>query len=248
MKYENKKLIAFDLDGTLTESRTPMDAEMKILFSKLVSKYKVGVISGGLLSQFQKQLLFPLGESKNLSNLVILPGNGTSFYIFKDDVWKTLYEEELTAEEKNKITLACIEVVKETGYEKLFKEKGGIIQDKKGQMSLAIYYPDWDLSEKMVWDPERTKREPIRKLLQEKLPDYEVKIGGTTTIDVTPKGIDKAYAMEKILEYFDLKKQDAIFAGDAIFPGGNDYAASQVVEGINVKTPEDTKRLIESLL
>ncbi len=247
-KYKDKKIIAFDLDGTLTESRTRMDEEMIKLFSSLISKFKVGVISGGLLSQFEKQLFEPLGKDPNLSNLVILPANGTSFYTFENGELKALYKKELAEEEKKKITEACLEVIKETGYEQLFIDKRGKIADKEGQMSLAMYDPDWELSEKIIWDPDRTKREPIRKLLQEKLLNYEVKIGGTTTLDITPKGVDKGLAMNEILEYFKLPKESALFMGDAIFPGGNDYAAAQVVDGINVLNPEETKKNIKYLL
>ena len=247
-KNENKKLIAFDLDGTITESRTPMNTEMKDLFSKLLSKYKVGVISGGLLSQFEKQLIVPLGKDLNLSNLVILPANGTSFYTFEDGEIKTLYAKELTKKEKEKITDACLKVIKETGYQKIFDEKKGIIDDKKGQISLCIFNPDWILSEKIAFDPGRTKREPIRKLLQERLPDYEVKIGGTTTIDITPKGADKGLAMREILKYFNFEKEDALFIGDAIFPGGNDYAAAQVVLGISISNVGEIEEVIKSLI
>ena len=249
-KYENKKIIAFDLDDTLTESRTPMDEEMIGLFLQLVSKFKVGVISGGVFGQFEKQLINPLKmhSDQDLSNLVILPANGTSFYIFKEGNWQLVFEKNFTEEEKKVITKACLETINETDYEELFEEKHGKIDYKGGQVSLAMFEPDWILAEKKAWDPERTKREPLRKILQEKLPNYEIKIGGTTTIDITPKGVDKALAMREILEYFHLPKESALFIGDAIFPGGNDYAAAQVVESESVSGYEDTKKIIRSLL
>ena len=243
-----KKIITFDLDGTLTESRTRMDEEMAGLFSKLISQYKIGVISGGLFGQFEKQIVQPLSGTPNLSNLILLPANGTSFYVWENGSWKILYEKSLSDEEKQKIVKACMEAIKETGWKNFFIEKKGEVTDKKGQMTLGMFDPDWPIEEKKAWDPDREKRESIRELIQGKLPEYEVKIGGTTSIDVTPKGLDKAFAIKKILEYFHLSKESALFIGDAIFEGGNDYPASQVVESVSVSNPQDTKKIIRSLV
>jgi phosphomannomutase len=52
-----KKLIVFDLDGTLAESKSSVDAEMSELLHELLAIVKVAVISGGDWSQFEKQLL-----------------------------------------------------------------------------------------------------------------------------------------------------------------------------------------------
>ena len=42
-----KKLIVFDLDGTLAESKSSLDAEMAKLLNTLLSITKVAVISDG---------------------------------------------------------------------------------------------------------------------------------------------------------------------------------------------------------
>ena len=40
-----------------------------------------------------------------------------------------------------------------------------------------------------------------------------------------------------------------IFVGDALFPGGNDYPAKEAgVESIQVRDPEETKRVIETII
>lgn len=52
-----KKLIVFDLDGTLAESKSPLDAEMAKLLGALLGVVKVAVISGGNWPQFENNCL-----------------------------------------------------------------------------------------------------------------------------------------------------------------------------------------------
>ncbi|MFA6463681.1 MAG: alpha-glucan family phosphorylase [Candidatus Paceibacterota bacterium] len=245
-KYKDKKVIIFDMDGTLTPSLTPMDEEMTGLFLKLLANFKVGVISGAVFKKFETQIIDTLKDKTNFSNLVILPANGTSFFIHKDE-WSPLYEKKLTNEEKKNIVDSAEETLKELNLFDRYSIERGKVDDKEGQMTLKMISGDRPIEEKLAWDPDRTRREPIRKLLQEKLPNFEVKIGGTTSIDITPKGADKGYAVKKILEYFNLPKEEALFMGDAIFPGGNDYAAAEIVDSVKVLNPEDTKKVIRSL-
>ncbi|MEI8337787.1 MAG: alpha-glucan family phosphorylase [bacterium] len=245
-KYKDKKVIIFDMDGTLTPSLTPMDAEMSELFSKLLDNFIVGVISGAVFKKFEVQIIDTLKNDSNFSNLVILPANGTSFYVYEKE-WKAIYEKKLSEAEKNIINNSVVEVLKTLDLYDYYNEQGGRVDDKEGQMTLKMLSGERPIEEKLAWDPDRTKREPIRKLLQEKLLNFEVKIGGTTSIDITPKGADKGYAVKQILEHFKLPKESALFFGDAIFPGGNDYAAAQVVDSVSVINPEDTKKVIKSL-
>jgi phosphomannomutase len=90
-----KKLIVFDLDGTLAESKSSLDAEMSRLLDDLLGILKVAVISGGDWPQFEKQVLSHLPHDKSLVNLSILPTCGTKFYQYKAD-WKKLYSEDFT--------------------------------------------------------------------------------------------------------------------------------------------------------
>ena len=90
-----KKLIVFDLDGTLAESKSSIDAEMAALFNKLLDVIKVAVISGGNWPQFQKQVLFHLGDDQRLKNLSLLPTCGTQFFQYQKG-WVQLYAENFT--------------------------------------------------------------------------------------------------------------------------------------------------------
>ncbi len=96
-----KKLIVFDLDGTLAESKESLDAEMATLLSALLRIVKVAVISGGDWAQFEKQVLSNLPHDERLKNLSLLPTCGTKFYQYAGD-WKKIYSEDFTADQKGK--------------------------------------------------------------------------------------------------------------------------------------------------
>jgi len=97
-----KKLIVYDLDGTLAESKASLDTEMSALLHDLLGIVKAAVISGGDWPQFEKQVLSNLPHDQRLVNLSILPTCGTKFYQYTED-WKKIYSEDFTADEKEKI-------------------------------------------------------------------------------------------------------------------------------------------------
>jgi hypothetical protein len=71
-----KKLIVFDLDGTLAESKSPLDVEMAGLPGELIGIVTAAVISGGDWLQFETQVLSHLPRTTQLTNLSILPTCG----------------------------------------------------------------------------------------------------------------------------------------------------------------------------
>ncbi|MGB6883037.1 MAG: HAD family hydrolase, partial [Candidatus Acidiferrum sp.] len=106
------KLIVFDLDGTLAESKSALDTEMAALLHELLGIVKVAVISGGDWPQFEKQLLSNLPNDNCMANLSLLPTCGTKFFEYKSD-WKKLYSEDFTADEKDKIISSLKKAVAE---------------------------------------------------------------------------------------------------------------------------------------
>ena len=242
-----KKLIVFDLDGTLAESKAALDAEMAALLSKLLGIVKVAVISGGDWPQFEKQILSALPHDERLQNLSILPTCGTKFYQYEGG-WKKLYAEDFTAGEKEKIIHSLQEVSDHSGF-KAEKVWGDVIEDRGSQITFSALGQKAPLEAKKQWDPDFGKRKKMKESLDQLIPGFSVRLGGTTSIDVTKPGIDKAYGIRKLRDTLGIGIHEMIFVGDALFPGGNDYPAEQAgALSIQVKNPHESKRVIEAII
>jgi len=241
-----KKLIVFDLDGTLAESKASLDAEMATLLSALLGIVKVAVISGGDWPQFQKQLLANLPHDESLKNLSLLPTCGTKFFQYGED-WKKIYSEDFTAVEKKKIIGSLEQALKTAGF-KVEKVWGETIEDRGSQITFSALGQQAPIEEKKKWDADFTKRKKIKALLDKLIPGFSVRLGGTTSVDVTRPGIDKAYGIRKLRDILGIAIEEMIFIGDALFPGGNDYPAKEAgALSIQVRDPNETKRVIEAI-
>ncbi len=105
------------------------------------------------------------------------------------------------------------------------------------------------MEEKKKWDPDFAKRKKIKAILDALIPEFSVRMGGATSVDVTKPGIDKAYGIGKLRDVLGISLKEMIFIGDALFPGGNDYPAEQAgVVSIPVRGPHETKRVIEAII
>jgi phosphomannomutase len=242
-----KKLIVFDLDGTLAESKSALDAEMSALLHELLDVVKVAVISGGDWPQFEKQLVSKLPRDQRLANLSLLPTCGTKFYQYSGE-WKKLYEEDFTQDERDKILSSFKSALAEAGY-KVAKVWGEVIEDRGSQITFSALGQRAPLEEKEKWDPDYAKRKNIQAILDRHIPQFSVRIGGSTSIDVTKPGIDKAYGIGKLRDLLHVSLKEMTYVGDALFVGGNDYPAEQAgVDCIPVKGPDETKRVIQTII
>jgi len=242
-----KRLIVYDLDGTLAESKSSLDAEMAALLHDLLGVIKVAVISGGDWPQFEKQLLPNLPHDERLANLSILPTCGTKFFQYSGD-WKKLYEEDFTADEKKRILSSIEKALGVAGF-KVEKVRGEIIEDRRSQITFSALGQQAPLEEKSKWDPDFTKRKKIKAILDTLIPEFSVRMGGATSIDITKPGIDKAYGIRKLRDLLGISLKEMIYIGDALFVGGNDYPAEEVgVVSIPVQGPHETKRVTEAII
>jgi len=247
----NKKLIAFDLDGTLAESKTEMSPEMADLLAKLTQIKKVAIISGGSFGQFERQFFGVLAETENVNhdNLFILPTSGARFYQYENGKWQTLHSEDLSETEKTETLLAFKKALADIDYQQPEKIFGEVIEDRDTQITFSALGQKAPVHLKESWDPDRSKRTQIKEAVEKYLPNLEVRTGGSTSIDVTKKGIDKAFGMRKIMEHLNLEKEDIFFVGDAMEPGGNDYPVKDFgIDSIKVFGPAETAKIIRRLL
>jgi phosphomannomutase len=242
-----KKLIVFDLDGTLAESKSSLDAEMAKLLGTLLDIVQVAVISGGDWPQFEKQVLANLPHDDRLKNLALLPTCGTKFYRYAAD-WGKIYSEDFTMDEKNKIISSLKQALATSGF-KVEQVWGQTIEDRGSQITFSALGQQAPLEVKKNWDPDFTKRQKIKALLDKLIPEFSVRLGGTTSVDVTKPGIDKAYGIHKLRDILGIAIPEMVFIGDALFPGGNDYPAEQAgVVSIRVRDPNESKRVIEAII
>lgn len=242
-----KALVAFDLDGTLAESKSCIDVEMARLLNSLLDIVKVAVISGGAWRQFEQQVLAHLTQGEGLKNLSLLPTCGTKFYQYESS-WKELYSEDFTEAEKKKI-IDALKQATASSDSRPEKVWGDVVEDRGSQITFSALGQQAPLAEKMKWDPDFAKRTRIKAVLDPLIPEFSVHLGGATSIDITKHGIDKGYGIRKLRDVLDIAIDRMIFIGDAVFPGGNDYPAREAgALTIAVKDPHETKRVIEAII
>ncbi|WBO21135.1 HAD-IIB family hydrolase [Sphingomonas abietis] len=244
-----KKLVAFDLDGTLAESKAAIDAEMADLLAGLSEVAQVCVISGGDWPQFEKQVIGRLPRHAVRANLWIMPTSGTKLYRCTDGHWQAVYKEDFSADERRHILDALDKAVDAAGFrgEKIW---GAQIEDRGSQITFSGLGQEAPLDAKKAWDPDRKKREAMQQAAQAELPGLSVNIGGSTSIDVTREGVDKAYGIERLAKESGIATADMIFMGDATYPGGNDHPvpAKAGVDTIPVGSIDETKRAIQAII
>ncbi len=246
-----KKVIAFDLDDTLAITKSPIDDRMGVLLTRLLDKFDVCIISGGKFEQFKKQVIDRLQATpQQLSHMHLMPTCGTRYYRY-DEVtseWAQQYAEDLTEQQKTTITAALEKAAKELGYWEA-APAGEIIEDRGSQITYSALGQQATAAAKYAWDPDGTKKQKLRALAAKELIDLEVRAGGTTSIDVTRIGIDKAYGMHKLIQELQISKEDILFLGDKLQEGGNDYPVKAMgIDSLEVDRWEDTALALEAIL
>ncbi len=255
--FLGKKLIVFDMDGTLTKTKSNLEPYMSRALTALLKEKRIAVIGGGTYKQFRRQFV---GELKCppslLSRLFLFPTTANSFYRYHKG-WKRVYGFELSENERASIKKAFEDVLREIHYVQPKKIYGKVIEDRRTQVTFSALGQDVVamLGEKGVRLKEKWTREntplklKIARMVQERLPKLEVHAAGFTSIDVTRKGIDKAYGLRQIKKHLHMPIKDMLFVGDAIFPGGNDYAAVRTgVDYVKVDGPKEAQKVIQFLL
>lgn len=246
-----KQIISFDLDDTLAVTKSPISDRMSELLSELLECYDVCVISGGSFEQFRIQVVERLKTSaRGLSRLHLMPTCGTKYYRFDEisEKWELQYENSLTDSQKSLISKSLEEGAKKLGF---WEEKpyGEIIEDRGSQMTFSALGQKAPAEAKYAWDPTGEKKIALRNYVAKIIPDLEVRAGGTTSIDVTMIGVDKAYGMRKLCEEMNIEKESILFIGDKLQEGGNDYPVKAMgIDSIEVERWEDTALVIEGII
>ena len=243
-------LVAFDLDDTLAPSKSPVDPRMAELLVRLLGVVEVCVISGGQFGQFESQLVgnLPLDHPEALARLHLMPTCGTQYYLFQDAGWRQQYAENLTEAQKQAALAAVESEARRLGYWES-ETWGPILEDRGSQITFSALGQAAPVDAKKAWDPTGEKKNTLRAAVQEHLADLEVRSGGSTSVDITRRGIDKAYGMTKLAELTGIPLDEMLFVGDRLDPDGNDYPVKALgVRCIAVEGWEDTAATIERFL
>lgn len=244
------KLVAFDLDGTLAESKQPLSPEMGALVSRLLSRMPVAVMSGAGFPQFEKQFLSALSDGAPLRNLYLFPDNAAQCFVHKTGSWHPHYDYAFGPKERERILAGLREALEDAGLaqepERVWGER---IEDRGAEIVFSGLGQEAPLDEKRKWDPSGEKRRVLREAVEKRLPEFSVATGGSTSVDITRKGIDKAYGIKRLSEISGIPAKDMLYVGDALEEGGNDAVVVKTgVRAHPVFSPQETATLIEFLL
>jgi len=246
-----RKLIAFDLDDTLAVTKSPITDSMADKLRRLLEIYEVCVISGGNFDQFKRQVVDRMdADHLLLRKLHLMPTCGTRYFRYDEITkeWVKQYAENLTEQEKKSIMAVMEEGAKHFGYW-VGNPAGEIIEDRESQITYSALGQFATPEDKYKWDPDTKKRQKLRDYAAERLPGLEVRIGGTTSIDTTKPGIDKAYGMQKLVQILEISKDEILFFGDKLGEGGNDYPVKAMgIDCIEVKHQDDTELALEAII
>lgn len=246
-----RRVIAFDLDNTLADSKSPITEQMADLLNDLMQRFQVCVISGGKFEQFEKQVLNNLRAApRTLTALHIMPTCGTRYFRFDVDakVWQQVYAEDLTADQRAKIIAALDKGADALGY-RATKLWGTQIEDRGSQVTFSALGQEAPVASKQAWDPDGTMKQKLRDYVAKAIPEFEVRVGGSTSIDVTKPGIDKAYGIKRLIELLAVAKEDVLFVGDRLGEGGNDHPVKAMgVDCLEVSRWQDTALVIQTIL
>jgi HAD superfamily hydrolase (TIGR01484 family) len=241
------KLVAFDLDGTLAPSKGPISADMAAVLSDLLETTQVCIISGGTQKQIFEQVLDRLPVHAKLNRLHVMPTSGAKYLKKHFGSWKTVYEYRLTEAEISKISMAIQVSAVMTG---VWEDEpyGPAIEDRGTQVTYSALGQHAPRHEKEHWDRDGLKKERLRSAIQDLLPGFDVRTGGTTSIDVTKIGVDKGFGILELSRLTGIPIGKMLFFGDRLDPDGNDYPV--IKTGVMVQSvvgPSETLKHVKFL-
>lgn len=244
------RLVAFDLDDTLAPSKSAIDARIGDLLVALAERVEVAIISGGQLAQFTTQVVdrLPASAGSILPYVHLLPTCGTQYYRLGADGVETVYARTLSDDQKQRALTAVEEEARRLGLWEA-QTWGDILEDRGSQITFSALGQTAPVDAKSAWDPTGAKKAALRDAVAARVPDLEVRSGGSTSVDITERGIDKAYGMRELAAHTGIALDDMLFVGDRLDEHGNDYpvlamgVACQAVEGW-----QDTAAFLERLL
>jgi len=253
MTYDN---YLFDMDGTLTKSRSRIRPSMIKTLRSLAEKggNKLYLITGSDVSKVEEQIPYLVLE--DVFDLVFC-SNGTRVYDYSPDPDNELGSQEpelihsvslldyYSQEDMNHIASVLCRLVADTHTK--FKT-GTFIEWRDSQINFSIIGRNCTLDQRedyVKWDKKSGERNRIIEKLREEFDGWGLgfRLGGQISIDITRRGWDKSYALKNIPA--DPKK--CIYFGDRIDYNGNDSDVAAICGRYHqVSGPAETEEIIKT--
>ena len=205
------KLIAMDMDGTLTQHKSPIEPECRCLLEKLREKYNLVMVCAGGCERVYNQL--------EHFDIDILGFYGMQYGEVRNGVLNV--KESISKKvDHNKINVCAEQVRNEFGF---YNYVGDSVEfHNSGLITLPILGTKAELNDKLAYDPDRKKRRACYDRVCEIFADYNVFIGGTSSFDIAPKPYNKLFALRKYMSDKKITSDEVVFLGDDYGIGGND--------------------------
>ncbi len=240
--------VAFDLDGTLARSRKPMTSDITERFTTLTRLLPVAVVTGGRYELVVSQILDVLGSDANFANLHLMPTRGSRYYRWDGNTWRCEYSFDLSDEDRSRAIESLHRHAVEQGiwYEQVWGER---IEDRGSQLTFSALGQQAPVNIREQWDPGNVRKNRLAAAVAADLPDLLVQAGGTTSVDISLKGFDKAYAMRRLAAILGVDVGTIMFVGDRMTPDGNDYPAAEAgALAVHVSDPHNTLCLCDGII
>ncbi|MCI1219848.1 MAG: HAD-IIB family hydrolase [Bifidobacterium sp.] len=241
-------LVAFDLDNTLARSKQPMKANMAHCISQLTRLMPLAIITGGRFELVQSQVLDELDNTACRENMHLMPTSGTRYYRWDGAQWHCEYAHDLDPEERRAVIASFERHAREQGL--WFEHPwGDRIEDRGSQITFSALGQQAPIEQKESWDPDNTKKNRLAAAVGADFPHLAVHSGGSTSVDASRRGVDKAYAVRELSEMTGVPIDRIVYIGDRMDPDGNDYPVALAgTIAIRVSGPHDTLRICDGLI
>ncbi len=207
------KLIAFDLDGTLTQHRTPLDDKNRAVLDRLATKYKLLMVGAGQCARIFEQMgHYPID---------IIGNYGLQYAVYDPEKGaQTVMRDEVLSCDRASVSARAEVIRSKHGFTEYAGES--VEFHPSGCVTLAILGTKARQEDKLAFDPDRKKRRAIYGEVCELFSEYTVFVGGSSSFDMAPKPYNKYYALDLYCKEHGLAHDEVVFVGDDYGPGGND--------------------------
>ena len=211
------KVFAFDLDGTLTQHKTPLDEKNRAILEQLSQRYTLLMVGAGSCMRIHNQLGgFPMD---------VIGNYGMQYAKYADGAFTLVRDDSVACENKSLIEEKVTSIRKKYGFTQFVGDN--VEYHASGCLTLPLLGTKANQADKLAFDPDRKKRRAFYDEVVEAFSDYCVFVGGSSSFDMAPKPYNKFYALDQYCKEHGLEHENVLYVGDDYGLGGNDESVYQ---------------------